>query len=145
MSAYSRWALIRGWALIRINTVCIITTLWYFFCLFKKKGTNEGKRDKKDKQRRKEKERKKERKKKRKEKRRERVLEHAGTKDNVLFNDQRSPPAVYQRKNEKQKTSWISLSLYFSSNICVSSEVGRLFWNATKVIGIALPHRKMLS
>ena len=24
MGAYSRWALIRGWALIRINTVCYI-------------------------------------------------------------------------------------------------------------------------
>ena len=24
MPAYSRWALIRGWALVRINTVCII-------------------------------------------------------------------------------------------------------------------------
>ena len=24
MAAYSRWVLIRGWALIRINTVCII-------------------------------------------------------------------------------------------------------------------------
>ena len=24
MGAYSRWALIRGWALIRINTVCTI-------------------------------------------------------------------------------------------------------------------------
>ena len=23
MGAYSRWALIRGWALIRINTVCV--------------------------------------------------------------------------------------------------------------------------
>ena len=47
----------------------------------------------------------KKKKEKKKEKRRERVLEHAATKDNVLFHDQRSPPAVYQRKNEKQKTS----------------------------------------
>ena len=52
-----------------------------------------------------EKKKKEEKKEKRKEKRRERVLEHAATKDNVLFHDQRSPPAVYQRKNEKQKTS----------------------------------------
>lgn len=92
---------------------------------------------------------KKERKKKEKKKRRERVLEHAATKDNVLFHDQWSPPAVYQRKNEKQnktKKPRESLSHYiFSSNICVSSEVGSLFWNATKVIGIARQHRKMLS
>ena len=92
---------------------------------------------------------KKERKKKEKKKRRERVLEHAATKDNVLFQDQWSPPAVYQRKNEKQnktKKPRESLSHYiFSSNIYVSSEVGSLFWNATKVIGIARQHRKMLS
>ena len=29
MGAYSRWALIRGWALIRINTVCLMSV----FCI----------------------------------------------------------------------------------------------------------------
>ena len=32
MGAYSRWALIRGWALIRINTV-FFSVLWVFFVL----------------------------------------------------------------------------------------------------------------
>ena len=32
MGAYSRWALIRGWALIRINTV-IISLIISFYCL----------------------------------------------------------------------------------------------------------------
>ena len=30
MFAYSRWAQIRGWALIRINTVCVTTRLTIF-------------------------------------------------------------------------------------------------------------------
>ena len=33
MGAYSRWALIRGWALIRINTVLVLLT-WVVFSLF---------------------------------------------------------------------------------------------------------------
>ena len=117
--------------------------------LIKKEQTKEREIKKTKNEEKKKKERKKERKKKEKKKRRERVLEHAATKDNVLFHDQWSPPAVYQRKNEKQnktKKPRESLSHYiFSSNICVSSEVGSLFWNATKVIGIARQHRKMLS
>ena len=31
MSAYSRWALIRGWALIRINTV-LLYLVWFSLC-----------------------------------------------------------------------------------------------------------------
>ena len=30
MGAYSRWALIRGWALIRINTVCLLSKKFQF-------------------------------------------------------------------------------------------------------------------
>ena len=35
MGAYSRWALIRGWALIRINTVCYFVNSTFFsqFCI----------------------------------------------------------------------------------------------------------------
>ena len=75
--------------------------------LIKKEQTKEREIKKTKNEEKKNKERKKERKKKEKKKRRERVLEHAATKDNVLFHDQWSPPAVYQRKNEKQnkKTS----------------------------------------
>ena len=32
MGAYSRWALIRGWALIRINTVMIFSVKWSYPC-----------------------------------------------------------------------------------------------------------------
>ena len=72
-----------------------------FFVHLRKKEQTKGKEINKSNNKEK---KKKERKKKEKKKRRERVLEHAATKDNVLFHDQRSPPAVYQRKNEKQKT-----------------------------------------
>ena len=93
--------------------------------LIKKEQTKEREIKKTKNEEKKKKERKKERKKEKK-KRLECVLEHAATKDNVKPRE--------------------SLSHYiFSSNICVSSEVGSLFWNATKVIGIARQHRKMLS
>ena len=34
MGAFSRWALIRGWALIRINMVCPLKGRYYFFFFF---------------------------------------------------------------------------------------------------------------